>query len=76
MKHYTTLIICLLLLVGASSCNQNSYSAKRAAEDKLIEDFMQRQNIRVIYDEPEDGVWGEKDYLKVDGYDDLYFHLV
>lgn len=76
MKHYTTLIICLLLIVGASSCNQNSYSAKRAAEDKLIEDFMQRQNIRVIYDEPEDGVWGEKDYLKVDGYDDLYFHLV
>ena len=76
MKHYTTLIICLLLLVGASSCNQNSYSAKRAAEDKLIEDFMQRQNIRIIYDEPEDGVWGEKDYLKVDGYDDLYFHLV
>lgn len=66
-----------MLLVAAvfCACNQNSYSAKRAAEDKLIADFIARQQIRVIYEEPEDGNWGEKDYLKVPGYDDLYFHL-
>lgn len=75
MRHYSILSCLLLLLIGASSCNQNSYSAKRAEEDKLIEDFMRRQNIRVIYDEPESDAWGEKDYLKVPGYDDLYFHL-
>ena len=74
MKKY--IIPCLLLLlIGAVSCNQNSYSAKRAAEDKLIADFISRQQIRIIYEEPENGVWGEKDYLKVPGYDDLYFHL-
>lgn len=74
MKIY--LYPCLLMLiVGMSACNTNSYSAKRAAEDKLIADFIERQQIRVIYEEPEDSVWGEKDYLKVPGYDDLYFHM-
>ena len=74
MKKY--IIPCLLLLlIGAVSCNQNSYSAKRAAEDKLIADFIARQNINIIYEEPENGQWGEKDYLKVPGYDDLYYHL-
>lgn len=76
MKQYTIFGCLLLLLVGAISCNQNSYSAKRAAEDKLIADFIQRQNINVIYEEPEDSAWGEKDYLKVPGYDDLYYHLI
>ncbi len=65
----------LLILIGAASCNQNSYSAKRAAEDKLIADFISRQHINIIYEEPENGQWGEKDYLKVPGYDDLYYHL-
>ena len=65
----------MLLLIGATSCNQNSYSAKRNAEDKLIADFIKRQNINVIYEEPEATPWGAKDYLKVPGYDDLYFHL-
>ena len=65
----------MLLMIGATSCNQNSYSAKRKAEDKLIADFIERQHINVIYEEPEDTPWGEKDYLKVPGYDGLYFHL-
>lgn len=76
MKHLQTYILAslLIMLAGLSSCNTNSYSAKRAAEDKLIADFIKRQNINVIYELPEDSVWGEKDYLKVPGYDDLYFH--
>ena len=44
------------------------------AEKKLIEDYIKRNGIQVIYKEPE--VWGEKDYLKVEGYDNFYFHLV
>jgi len=72
-----TILECLLLLAAVvTSCNQNSYSAKRKAEDKLIDDFIKRQSINVIYEVPDDDVWGEKDYLKVAGYDDLYFHLV
>lgn len=76
MRQYTIFACLLLLLAGVTSCNQNSYSAKRAAEDKLIEDFIKRQGINIIYTEPADSLWGEKDYLKVSGYDDLYFHLV
>jgi len=76
MKRYTTIITCLLLILfGAVSCNKNSYSAKRDAEDRLIADFIKRQNINIIYEEPESTPWGEKDYYKVPGYDDLYFHL-
>ena len=68
--------MCLLLLLMAAvtACNTNSYSAKRNAEDKKIADFIKRQQINVIYELPEDSVWGEKDYLKVPGYDDLYYH--
>lgn len=78
MKHYTILtsLSLLLLMAGVTGCNPNSYSNKRAVEDQVIADFIKRQNIQVIYEEPEDDVWGEKDYLKVPGYDDLYFHLI
>lgn len=76
MRHTITFATCLLLLLAAlTSCNQNSYSAKRNAEDKLIADFIKRQQINIIYEEPEADAWGAKDYLKVPGYDDLYFHL-
>lgn len=76
MKQCTLIFSCLLLLlIGAVSCNNNSYSAKRAEEDRLIADFIKRQNINIIYEMPEDSVWGEKDYLKVAGYDDFYLHL-
>lgn len=76
MKYYIPIIACLLLISGLTSCNQNSYSAKRAAEDKLIEDFIERQHIHVIAELPEDSVWGETDYMKVPGYDNMYIHIV
>ena len=79
MKHYTILtsLSLLLLMAGVTGCNPNSYSNKRAVEDQIIADFIKRQNINVIYEEPEDScAWGENDYLKVPGYDDLYFHLM
>ena len=66
----------VVLMMAVTACNQNTYSALRAKEDKLIADFIQRQNINIIYEVPEDSAWGEKDYLKVPGYDDLYYHQV
>jgi hypothetical protein len=70
----------LLLLIGmamiATGCNSNTYSRLRDKEDKLIKNYLSRNNINVLTEEPdEDYVWGEKDYYKVSGYDDLYFHL-
>ena len=60
-----------------TGCNANTYSALRNAEDRLIGDFLARNQIRIITSLPEDDVWDEKDYYKVPGnYDDLYFHLI
>ena len=72
----------ILLLLGAAaavltSCNANSYSSELKAEKQLIEDYIARENINVIYEMPEnDADWGEKDYYQVNGYDYLYFHLI
>ncbi len=62
-----------LILMG---CSGTSYNSQRKAENKLIENYLSRNEINVLKEEPaEDYVWGEKDYLLVPGYDNLYFHL-
>lgn len=76
MKKYV-----FYLLLGAgivlSGCNGNSYSRLRDKEDKLIDNYISRNNINVLTEEPSiDYVWGEKDYYEIQGYDRLYFHLV
>lgn len=72
-------IICLLigLPILFPSCAGNTYSALRQQEDRLIANYLSRNNINVLKEEPAiDYVWGEKDYYKVEGYDNLYFHLI
>ena len=69
------------LLIGLPilfiSCAGNTYSALRQEEDRLIANYLSRNNINVLTEEPDvDYVWGEKDYYKVQGYDNLYFHLI
>lgn len=62
-----------LLLIG---CNNNTYSSLRNKEKKLIENYISRNGLNILTEEPSDSyVWGEKDYYKVAGYDDMYFHL-
>ena len=64
---------CTLLLCG---CQSNTYSSLRKKEKKLIDNFISRNGLNILEDEPAaDYVWGEKDYYKVSGYDDMYFHL-
>ena len=73
------IIFCLAYVAAIvlTGCNQNSYSSQRNAEDKLIENYLSRNNINVLTEEPAaDYVWQEKDYLLVPGYDNLYFHLI
>lgn len=68
---FLTVVACFALV----SCNKNSYSAQRKAENKLIENYISRQNINVLTEEPaEDYQWAENDYLLVPGYDNFYFH--
>ena len=72
-------LLCSLLCLSLGSCKQNSYAQSLKDEKKLIADYIQRENINIIYEEPQDGVWGEKDYWDLSstiGYDNFYFHLV
>ena len=76
MKKILVLLAAALCLV-LTGCNKNSYSQQRKAENKLIENFISRNNINVLTTEPaDDYVWAENDYLLVPGYDNLYFHLI
>ncbi len=67
----STMIILLSCL--AASCTSNSYAESLEKEKELVADYIARNNIRILPEIPEDGVWGEKDYVEIDDY--LYFHL-
>lgn len=70
-------IVWIGLMLLMSSCSSNTYSNLRNQEDKLIANYISRNNLNILKTEPaEDYVWGEKDYYKVIGYDNLYFHLI
>lgn len=73
----------LLITIGLliAGCSANTYSSLRSREDGLIGSFIHRNQLNIIYELPENDVWGEKDYYKVPkgrygNYDDLYFHLI
>lgn len=70
-----------ILLVGIAlvfvECGNNTYNDLRKKEDKLIKNYISRNELVILEDEPAaDHVWGEKEFYKVKGYDDLYFHLI
>ena len=76
MKRLFFLVFTLpaLLLTG---CNNNTYSNLRKNEDKLIANYISRNNLNILTEEPaDDYVWGEKDYYKVPEADNFYFHLI
>ena len=71
----------LMLLIGmglmTAGCTSNTYSRLRDKEDKLIANYISRNGLQIIEEEPaEDHQWGEKEYYKVSGYDNLNFHLI
>jgi len=65
------------LIIIASGCSSNTYSRLRDQEDRLIANYISRNNLLILKEEPdEDHVWGEKEYYKVTGVDNFYFHLI
>lgn len=71
-----TIVCCLLIgIIALASCQGNTYSKQRDEEDKLIANFLSRNGFNILNEEPKDDVWGKRDYLKVPGYDNFYFHL-
>jgi hypothetical protein len=76
MRKNIFLLLAVLALIAAA-CSSNTYSNLRNKEDKLIANYISRNELVILNDEPDaDHVWTEKEYYKVHGYDDLYFHLI
>ena len=71
------------LLVGLaliwSGCQANTYSKLRSKEKKLIKNYISRNNLVILEDEPAaDHVWAENEYYhgQITYYGDYYFHLI
>ena len=61
----------------AIGCAGNTYSRLRDQEDKLIANYISRNGLQIVKEEPAiDHVWGEKEYYQVEGVDNFYFHLI
>lgn len=69
-----SIYILLFMGVALASCNNNTYSNALKEEQKLIENFIARQGIKVVTEKPTE--WGDKVYWKVPDKDNYYFHLV
>ena len=69
-----SIYILLFMGVALASCNNNTYSNALKEEQKLIENFIARQGIKIVTEKPTE--WGDKVYWKVPDKDNYYFHLV
>lgn len=74
----TNVINILLILVApvlmlASCTSATAYSTQLKNEKKLIADYIKRNHITIIYEEPAYDQWKENEYLELDDY--CYFHL-
>lgn len=71
---FCSLIGLTFIVVG---CTTNTYSRLRDQEDKLIANYISRNGLEIVKEEPAaDHIWGEKEYYKVAGVDNFYFHLI
>lgn len=71
------IVIIILAVAALCSCENksknNTYANDLKKEKALINEYIKREGIRILDEEPE--VWGEKDFLTIEGYDYLYYHL-
>lgn len=66
--------MCLALLGVA--CSNNSYSKARKSEKKLIQSYVDREDLNILSEEPDYFSWGKKDFYALTNLDDnCYFHL-
>ena len=62
-----------MLTLGSCENATRTYAKKLKAEKKLIEQYVERNNITIIYEEPAYDQWKENEYLELEEY--CYFHL-
>ncbi len=74
MSKYINILTILVVALSSVACvSSNSYAKALEAEKELVADYIKREKINILHEIPEDGKWGEKDYVEIDDY--LYFHL-
>ncbi len=73
MKKIVYSLLTLMVSALVMSCSSNTYAKALENEKELMADYIEREKINILPEIPEDGVWGEKDYVEIDDY--LYFHL-
>lgn len=72
-------MVVVVVIAAVTGCTSNTYSKLRDREKQLIDSYMRRQGLRVLKSMPDvaqGAKWDEKDYVALEEYDQLYFHLV
>ena len=76
ISHWSLVVGIAALGLILTGCSNTSYNSLRNAEDKLIANYISRNQLNILKTEPAaDYVWGEKDYYQVPEVDNFYFHL-
>ncbi|MBO4621342.1 MAG: DUF4827 family protein [Paludibacteraceae bacterium] len=75
MKRLITYVLMgTMVLIGCVACtSKTAYSSQLKQEKKLIEQYIKRNNITIIHEEPAYDKWKANEYLEVDDY--CYFNL-
>lgn len=73
-KIFSFLILTACAILGLVSCkSETAYATLLQHEKDLIAEYIKRNQINIIYEEPEYDKWQENDYLEIGDY--CYFHL-
>ena len=73
-NHITAMLLLIGILLSAVACtSETAYSTQLKKEKKLIADYIKRNNITIIHEEPAYNQWKPNEYLEVEDY--CYFNL-
>jgi len=67
------MLLAAVVLTGVSCTSATAYSTQLKNEKKLIADYIKRNNITIIYEEPPYDQWKPNEYLEIADY--CYFNL-
>lgn len=73
MKQIITVLFTAILVTAGYSCTDQTYAKQLKNEEKLIKDYLRRENINVLHSFPAEDAWQPNDYVELDK--GMYFHL-
>jgi len=75
MKKGISFIVLIFIVLAQASCNKTpTYEEMKAAEKKLINRILAEKNIEVLDEYPENGVFGENQFVELST--GIYLHVV